>query len=179
MGGPVRAVEPAAHRFVDEGAIPNNPRLPFLVYPGAVDLRGAADPAAIFEELFAANGWGGSWRNGIFTFPHYHSNAHEVLGIAAGSARVRFGGSAGMVIEVRAGDVAVLPAGTGHQNLRASRDLLVVGAYPRGQEGYDLCRSDPSERPRALERIAAVPLPAADPVYGRDGPLAKQWAASS
>jgi uncharacterized protein YjlB len=96
-----------------------------------------------------------------------------VLGIACGSATVRFGGSTGIVLEVRAGDVVVLPAGTGHQNLGASGDLLVVGAYPRGQEDYDLCRDDPSERPRALERIAAL----ADPAYGRQGPLMKEWAA--
>jgi uncharacterized protein YjlB len=179
MAGPVREVEPTAHRFADDGAIPNNPTLPFLVYPGAVELAGAADPAAIFEELFAANGWGGSWRDGIFTFPHYHSNAHEVLGIACGSATVRFGGSTGIVLEVRAGDVAVLPAGTGHQNLGASGDLLVVGAYPHGQEDYDLCRGGPSERPRALDNIAHVPLPDADPVYGRPGPLVEQWAATS
>jgi uncharacterized protein YjlB len=179
MAGPVREVEAAAHRFADDGAIPNNPTLPFLVYPGAVELAGAADPAAIFEELFAANGWGGSWRDGIFTFPHYHSNAHEVLGIACGSARVRFGGGTGIVLEVRAGDVAVLPAGTGHQNLGASGDLLVVGAYPRGQEDYDLRRGHPSERPRVLDNIAHVPLPEADPVYGRPGPLVEQWAATS
>jgi uncharacterized protein YjlB len=129
----------------------------------------------VFEALFAANGWGGSWRNGIFSFPHYHSNAHEVLGIARGRASVRFGGGSGMVLEVRPGDVVVIPAGVGHQNLSASADLLVVGAYPRGQEDYDLCRGEPGERPRVLANIARVPLPEADPVHGRDGPLMRHW----
>jgi uncharacterized protein YjlB len=90
-----------AHRFEGDGEIPNNV-LPLLVYPGAVDVSGA-DPAASFERVFAAHGWGGSWRNGIFPYPHFHSNAHEVLGIARGEARVRFGGAGGSVLTVGAG----------------------------------------------------------------------------
>ena len=162
-----------AHRFDDDGAIPNNPQLPLLVYPGAVAVSGA-DPAAAFEEIFAANGWGGSWRNGIYPFPHYHSTAHEVLGIARGEAKVRFGGATGIVLDVHAGDVVVIPAGVGHQNLGASGDLLVVGAYPGGA-GFDLCRGRADERPRVLDNIRQVALPAADPVYGRAGPLLAQW----
>jgi uncharacterized protein YjlB len=165
-------VQPEAIRFEDDGAIPNN-RLPFLVYPGAVAVRGA-DPAAIFEAIFAANDWRGAWRNGVYPFPHYHSIAHEVLGIARGEARVRFGGAHGRVLTVRPGDVVVIPAGVGHQNLGSSPDLLVVGAYPGGAE-WDLCRGRPEERPRVLENIAKVPLPSADPVYGTDGPLLEHW----
>jgi uncharacterized protein YjlB len=172
-GGMVRAVEAATYSFADDGAIPNNPALPLLVYPGALDLSGD-DPAATCEAVFAANGWGECWRDGIYPFPHYHSTAHEVLGICCGEARVRFGGSTGIVLTVRAGDVVVLPAGVGHQNLGASPDLLVVGAYPRGQR-FDLCRGRPEERPQAPENIEHVPLPAADPVYGADGPLVEHW----
>ena len=162
-----------AHLFDDDGAIPNNPLLPLLVYPGAVALSGA-DPAAAFEKIFAANGWGGSWRDGIYPFPHYHSTAHEVLGIARGEAKVRFGGATGIVLDVHAGDVVVIPAGVGHQNLGASGDLLVVGAYPGGAD-FDLCRGRADERPRVLDNIRQVALPAADPVYGRAGPLLAQW----
>lgn len=171
--GAVRAVAASAHAFADDGAIPNNPALPFLVYPGALNLA-ADDPAATCEAVFAANDWGGSWRNGIYPFPHYHSTAHEVLGVCRGEAKVRFGGAAGIELTVCAGDVVVIPAGVGHQNLGASPDLLVVGAYPRGQR-FDLCRGRPEERPQALENIARVPLPAADPVYGADGPLVEHW----
>ena len=167
QGRPVDAL-----RFEDDGAIPNN-RLPLLVYPGAVEV-GGADPAAAFEARFAANGWRGSWRNGIYPFPHFHSIAHEVLGIARGEAKVRFGGAGGRVLTVRPGDVVVIPAGVGHQNLGSSADLLVVGAYPGGAE-WDLCRGRPEERPRVLENIAKVPLPAADPVYGAHGPLLEHW----
>jgi uncharacterized protein YjlB len=158
--------------FEDDGAIPNN-RLPLLVYPSALNVTGA-DPAAVFETGFAANGWWGAWRNGIYPFPHYHSTAHEVLGIARGEAKVRFGGAHGRVLSVRAGDVVVIPAGVGHQNLGASPDLLVVGAYPGGAD-WDLCYGRPDERPRVLKNIARVPLPATDPVYGEDGPLLEHW----
>lgn len=172
--GAVRPVAPRAHLFADDGAIPNNPTLPFLVYPGALDLP-EDNPAAICEAVFAGNDWGGAWRDGIFPFAHYHSTAHEVLGVCRGEARVRFGGATGLELTVRAGDVVVIPAGVGHQNLGSGPDFLVVGAYPRGQEDYDLCRGRPDERPQALENIARVPLPRADPLYGADGPLIEHW----
>ena len=165
-------IEPQAHLFEDDGTIPNNPRLPFLVYPGALSL--GDDPAAACEAVFAANRWDRSWRNGIYPFPHYHSTAHEVLAICRGEARVRFGGAKGVVMTVRAGDVVVIPAGVGHQNLGASADLLVVGAYPAGPD-WDLCTGDADERPHVLDSIAAVPLPPADPLFGEDGPLLEHW----
>lgn len=169
----VNRVEVTWHRFDDDGAIPNHPTLSFVIYPGALNLA-AADPAAVCEEVFASHGWGGAWRDGIFSFPHYHSTAHEVLGIAGGRAEVRLGGERGVVLTVRAGDVVVIPAGGGHQNLGSSEDLLVVGAYPRGQSA-DLCYGKPGERPRVLGNIERVPLPGADPVYGADGPLVRHW----
>jgi uncharacterized protein YjlB len=158
-----------AHRFEGDGEIPNNV-LPLLVYPGAVDVAGA-DPAAAFERVFARHGWGGSWRNGIFSYPHYHSTAHEVLVIARGEAKVRFGGAGGAVLTVGPGDVVVIPAGVGHQNLAASADLLVVGAYPRGSE-VDLQRGGVAG---VEANIARVPLPEADPVNGAEGPLMRHW----
>ncbi|NKB69894.1 MAG: hypothetical protein GKR89_22710 [Candidatus Latescibacteria bacterium] len=162
------------YHFTDDGSIPNNPTLPMLVYPAALN-PATADLASAFEDLFAANQWtGGCWRNGIYSFPHYHSTAHEVLGIAAGQAQVRFGGQTGQVLTVKAGDVALLPAGCGHQNLDASPDLLVVGAYPPGPD-WDLCRGESGERPHVLDNIAQVPLPATDPVGGTQGPVLEHW----
>jgi uncharacterized protein YjlB len=161
-------------RFKDDGVIPNNGKLPMLLYKGVVRLDGEADPAAVFEELFQASGWGDSWRNGIYPYVHYHSRIHEVLGIARGHARVRFGGDDGKEIEVKAGDVAVLPAGTGHHCLKASKDFLVVGAYPPAGT-YDECTGKPDEHARALKTIPKVAKPKADPVFGRGGPLAELW----
>jgi len=163
----------ATYRFADDGSIPNHPTLPMLVYPQIL-LLDANDPAATAEALFTANGWSGTWRNGIYAFHHYHSTAHEVLAICRGQAAVRFGGEQGVTLTVQAGDIVLLPAGTGHKRLRSSHDLLVVGAYPPEQEP-DLCRGKPSERPQVLENIRRVPLPATDPVYGAMGPVLDQW----
>ena len=165
---------PHTTMFRDDGIIPNNPKLPFIHYLGAVALPERGDPAAVFEELFERNGWGDSWRNGIYDYVHYHSGTHEVLGIARGHARVRFGGNSGKVVDLREGDVVILPAGTGHQSLDASKDLLVIGAYPPNGK-YDECRGSRQEHERALESIPKVHLPAKDPVYGADGPLMDAW----
>jgi uncharacterized protein YjlB len=158
----------------ESGTIPNNLDVPVLLYSQVVDVSGASDPAALLEELFESNDWVSSWRNGIYNYVHYHSGIHEVLGIARGHVRVRLGGDGGEEIDLAAGDVVVLPAGTGHQNLMASGDLLVVGAYPRSGE-YDECTGSKEELAKARARIPLVPPPSYDPVYGSDGPLTKYW----
>ena len=161
-----------SYAFADDGDVPNN-RLPLIVYSGAVD-PSAGDTAAAFEALFRENGWGGGWRNGIFPFHHYHSTAHEVLGIAQGEAEVRFGGERGETLHVSAGDAVLIPAGVGHKRLSASPDLLVIGAYPGGQRA-DLMREGAEDRQSIRRRIAAVAMPAADPVAGEAGPTSELW----
>jgi len=162
-------------RFVDDGLVPNNAQLPFVHYRSAVDVKGVTDPAAVFERLFEDNGWGGSWRNGIYDYVHYHPRTHEVLGVASGKARVRFGGKKGKTVILKAGDVVVLPAGTGHQALSASKDLVVVGAYPP-QGKYEEYEGSLSEHGRAVRMIPRVAMPRRDPVYGAKGPLERLWA---
>lgn len=132
------------------------------------------DPAAVFEVLFAANGWSGSWRDGMYPYAHFHSATHEVLGIARGTVRARLGGTKGKDVDLAAGDVLVLPAGTGHKRIRASADLLVVGAYPSGGN-YDEPRSGRRAHDDALSLIRLVPMPRKDPVYGARGPLRNLW----
>ena len=154
------AREPETLALEPDGGIPNS-RLPVLVYRG---LRLAEGPAAA-ESAFAEHGWLGAWRNGIFGFHHFHSTAHEVLAIVAGSVQVRLGGPGGSSLHVARGDVLVLPAGTGHRNEGDSGDLLVVGAYPNGMS-WDVRRGDPGEYDEVTANIAAVPLPDADPVGG-------------
>jgi uncharacterized protein YjlB len=166
--------EPFTLTFPDDGSIPNNPRLPLLVYRAGIDLKGIADGDRLIAETFTHNHWGETWRNGIYPYVHYHSTTHEVMGIARGRARVRFGGDHGEEIDLMGGDVAVLPAGTGHQRLWASPDLLVVGAYPPNGR-YDLCRGSKAEHAKAVLAIPYVPLPETDPVFGRKGPLIKLW----
>lgn len=169
-GTPGPAVETL--RLTDDGRVPNSP-LPALVYRGAVP--GDA-PAKRITALLEANGWRGTWVDGIFPFHHYHATAHEALVIASGSARVRLGGESGMSLEVTAGDAMILPAGTGHCLEHATDDLVVCGAYPPGQEGYDLRRAGAGGIAAARAAIARVPLPATDPVTGRHDPLLAHWA---
>jgi uncharacterized protein YjlB len=169
-----RPCTPLSFRFAADGEVPNNPRLPLIVYRGAMILNSAFDPAAIFEQAFESNGWGSGWRNGIYPFRHFHTRAHEVLGIARGRARVEFGGAVGQHLDIEAGDVAILPAGTGHKRLGQSDDLLVVGAYPK-DSGFDQKRAGEVDIKEALATIAKVPDPARDPVYGAEGSLMSLW----
>lgn len=163
-----------ALRFEDDGETPNNPRLPLVVYRNAVSLAGERDPAVPFERAFSAHGWGDGWRNGVYPFLHFHTGTHEVLGIARGHATVEFGGAKGRVLTVEAGDVVVLPAGTGHRRVEASADLLVVGAYPRNGS-LDQKRPGEVDHAEAVAAVARVPLPEMDPVHGRAGPLMELW----
>ena len=169
-----KPTKPLAVTFQDDGVVPNNPRLPLLYYRGAIDLSGTPDPEEVIEALFAKNGWGEMWRNGIFPYVHYHSMIHEGMGIARGRAKVRFGGNKGQEIELMQGDVCVLPAGTGHQCLWASPDLMVIGTYPKTGK-YDLCRGSRGEHAKAMKTIPHVPLPDSDPVFGKQGPLLRLW----
>jgi len=167
-----RNTEPLAIVFKDDGLIPNNP-LPFLIYRSAVNLD-RNHPEETIEGLFAMNGWGGVWCDGIYDYLHYHSTVHEVLGVARGRAHVRFGGDRGDVMEISAGDVAILPAGTGHQLVFANEDLRVIGAYPPGA-AMQITHPTPENHTKALMTIPAVELPPSDPVMGKDGPLLRLW----
>ena len=171
---PTKRSEPSSLKFTDDGSVPNNPRLPFLHYPRVIDLSGTPDPEDVVEKTFRDAGWGDLWRNGIYEYVHYHSMIHEAMGIARGRATVQFGGKTGREVRLGQGDVCVLPAGTGHQCLFASPDLVVIGGYPKTGK-YDLCRGSKSEHAKAIETIRSVPLPDTDPVYGREGPLMRLW----
>jgi uncharacterized protein YjlB len=164
-------VEPEQFRFRDDGIFPNSV-LPVLLYRQA--FTEAEDRASVVEQRFAENDWTNSWRNGVYSFAHYHSTTHEVLGAYGGAATLRLGGEHGKNVEVHAGDVIVIPAGVAHQNIGASADFAVVGAYPDGRE-WDLLRGRPGERPKADHNIAALPIPDNDPIYGPEGALPQIW----
>ena len=150
------------------GWMANNPVLPVLIYRAAVE---AGDPSST-EARLLRNGWRPDWRDGVYPFHHYHSTAHEALACTAGEATLMLGGEGGRHVAIAAGDLLVLPAGTGHCRIAASGDFLLVGAYPDGQH-WDVCRAAADEE--TLRRIAQVPPPSADPVDGPDGALPRLW----
>ncbi|KAB0496487.1 cupin [Pseudomonas vancouverensis] len=168
-----QAVDTSAQSLLLErnGWVPNNPRLPVLIYIKAMAVQGS-DPAALFESTFLANGWPPQWRDGVYDYHHYHTQGHEVLGIVSGFARLMLGGPEGQVLEVSAGDVLLLPAGTGHCNTGSSDDFLVVGAYPPGQRA-DICREAPSAE--QLANIRKLSYPDQDPVQGMHGAIFRYW----
>ena len=157
--------------FEDDGQIPNS-KYPLILYKKAFAERGNSG-AGWLERQFASNNWTNSWRNGIYSFHHYHSTSHEVLGIYSGKAMVHLGGESGEKVKVEAGDVIIIPAGVGHKNLE-SEQLGVVGAYPDGRN-WDLMKGKPGERPQADKNIAALPIPMADPLLGKAEGLVKVW----
>ena len=157
--------------FNPDRAAPNNPQLPVVVIAGAV---AAVTSATEVQDTVRRNGWGGAWLYGVFPYHHYHSNAHEALICVGGTAELRIGGEGGETVQIRRGDALVLPAGTGHKCLSSSPDFLVCGCYPPGQENPDLKRED-DPRDGVEARIAALPLPETDPLFGPSGPLLDAW----
>jgi uncharacterized protein YjlB len=162
---------PRRELLADTGDFPNS-RWPALVYEAV--LTDVGDLASGFEELFAKHGWTGSWRNGLYRQYHFHSTAHEALGVYRGSVSVRLGGPTGPLITLQAGDVAVIPAGVAHKNEAQSPDFAVVGAYPTGT-GPDMQYGKPGERPRVDRNIERVVKPSLDPVAGASGALLELW----
>ena len=166
---PVPEVTP--YLLQPHGNIPNNRALPILLYR---QVFSGGNLESRFKEAFRQNNWAGSWVNGVFSYHHYHSRSHEVLGVAAGSATLILGGPGGEELKVEAGDMVVLPAGTGHCRKSASSDFSVVGAYPKGQEDYDICTEE-NKMKEKQENIRHVALPIADPALGEHGPLLEHW----
>lgn len=161
------------HQHIKQnGSYPNNDTLPLVILQSAI--KGAGISPEIFEKIFTDNGWPAAWRNGIFNFHHFHSTAHEVLGVYSGKVQACFGGPGGKIFEATAGDIIVIPAGVAHCNNVESSDFKVVGAYPEGQI-WDMRRGNPDEFSEVLSNIENVLLPTSDPFYGAKGPLMQFW----
>lgn len=155
-----------------DGVFPGS-LLPLLVYRDALELD-SGDLALTFEQRFKSNNWGNSWRNGIYSYHHYHSTAHEVLGVYSGGAEIQFGGDTGIACEVKTGDLVIIPAGVAHKKIKCGPEFGVVGAYPDGT-CPDLCRAGYNRSVKIDQNIACLALPSADPIYGISGPLITHW----
>lgn len=151
--------------FGKDKDVPNSV-LPALLYRDVL-APNVARKGERFRTVFKKNGWTGLWTDTIYDYTHFHSNAHEVLGIAEGKVTVKLGGESGRLFRLKAGDMLVIPAGVGHRRAGGDEGLKVIGAYPPGQSHFDMKRKG-----RAVPK---VPLPPTDPVYGEDGPAVRFW----
>ena len=149
--------------FKNDGVIPNNP-LPVLVYKEVLQ---------DFEATFKINGWTNNWRDIILHYDHFHSNTHEVLGLAQGAAKLKIGGENGIELQVETGDVIIMPAGVGHYSLDNSMKYQFIGGYPNGAD-WNL-KTNLEEEQTILAEIANIPIPNTDPLYGINGPLFDYW----
>ncbi len=152
------------------GGVPNS-ALPLVLYHHVLQ---EGDLAEAFEGLFASNGWPPRWRYPVFTYTHFHSNTHEVLGVFAGRAKIQFGGESGPVVEIARGDAVLIPAGVGHKQIEASEDFMCVGAYPDGFSP-DKYLDQPGQLAEVKENIAKVPEPDKDPVTGSAEGINSLW----
>ena len=145
----VRLRKPELFRFRDDGETPNNPRLPLVVYRGAVRLDRGTIPLRSSRRPSPATA--GAIRGATASMTSCISIPRPTkcwASPAAGSRAIRR--RQGLQHHLAAGDVVVLPAGTGHRRIRASRDLLVVGAYPAGGS-YD------EPRPEEMDHVGLWP----------------------
>jgi uncharacterized protein YjlB len=143
-----------------------NTKLPVLLFRGALAATAPAKGRR-FRDAFRRNGWAGVWTDTIYDYTHFHSNAHEVLGIAKGKVTIILGGAQGRRFRLKAGDMLAIPAGVGHRRASNDAGLKVIGAYPRGQSHFDMRRKG--------RAVPHVPLPDSDPLYGKGGPLTRCW----
>lgn len=163
-----------SRQFSENGFFPNS-SLPVLIYQNAITLPGQKNRAAtIIQKLFLSHNWSNSWRNGVYDFHHFHSNTHEVLGIASGNARIIFGGPGKRSIEVATGDVIIIPAGVGHKCASSSEEFMCVGAYPEGKN-YDIMVGKEEEFKKAKKNLNEVSQPKYDPVFGKEGFIKSFW----
>jgi uncharacterized protein YjlB len=166
----VAAIRPSVESIdvAPNGAFPGSPHAArvYRAVLGAAHAT-ASERAEAFEALFARHGWPPAWRAGLYEVHHYHSSAHEVLGIFSGWVRARLGGPGATIVTLRAGDVVLIPAGVAHCNEGQSADFQAVGAYPRGTKP-DMRYGREKERAADAARAAALPAPAPDPVFGSE-----------
>ncbi|EXJ92974.1 hypothetical protein A1O3_01530 [Capronia epimyces CBS 606.96] len=169
---------PETYRLRAKEHCPNN-ELPVLIYRDCLPLPLSEEKAAEFLE---AHAWvkKGCW--GHIGQRHFHPNTHECYGIFQGSSTLLLGcghndtTDGGLEVEVHAGDVVVLPAGTGHCSTKSSKDYKYIGVYPEGAPHWtNQLGKAPIDLEAFRNEIGHVEMPSQDPVNGVDGPLILLW----
>lgn len=156
----------------ENGNFPNNSQLPVLIYK-QVFMKEKMQAEHV-ERILFENHWQNSWRNGIYSFQHYHTTAHEVLVVYKGWAEVQLGGPDNKIHRIEKGDLVILPAGIAHKKIDSGEGFAVIGAYPDNQQ-WDMNYGKKEEKEQAKKQIKQVNLPAKDPVFGETGPVYKYW----
>jgi uncharacterized protein YjlB len=157
----------------DDGRFPNNDQLPVIIYRSVFNIPSFL-PSFRIKSLLEENGWTNSWKGGIYTYHHYHSNTPEFLAVYKGKTILLIGGVNGIVTTLEAGDAILIPPGVAHKNLGEEDQIGCVGAYPGGRS-FDMFYGKPGERPAADRNIETVPVPDTDPLFQVNGPLHRHW----
>ena len=163
---------PETYYISDNGIFPGN-RLPVLHYKNALKLP-FLFAARYVKTLFDKHDWTNTWRDGVYTYHHYHSNTHEAMAVIKGETALLLGGENGRQVALRKGDIIVIPAGVAHKNLGEMKDIICVGGYPEGRD-FDMNYGGAGERPQTDWNIEALPLPSTGPLAGREDPLIQLW----
>ncbi|KAM0430040.1 hypothetical protein ACHAPT_006046 [Fusarium lateritium] len=125
--------EPIIYNIKPTKLIPNSPK-PLLLYKNVFVRNGKVDATAVFD-AFRAHDWDVQWvtKYGRQQKSHYHSQTHEVMVVASGPGRIRWGVAdlsddweqhtygvayeeGGLDLEVNVGDLFVIPAGVSHKS---------------------------------------------------------------
>jgi uncharacterized protein YjlB len=147
--------------------------LPVVFYRPFDTDKTALDASAI-EALVSQHGFKPQWRYPMFDFDHFHSTTHELLVPFRGRATLVLGGTES--IDVKAGDVILLPAGVAHRAEKTEGEFYMVGSYPSGAKQWDTCRGGEEGVEDRIKKLQTGGVNM-DPVYGleKDAPVMRAW----
>ncbi|KAK1238573.1 hypothetical protein MKX07_004149 [Trichoderma sp. CBMAI-0711] len=175
---PLSSLRISQHLIPAHNLLPNSSlhSKPLIIYHAAFppEQITTSSPDAIESHLRSVGVVTPQWRYTMYDTTHFHSTTHEVLCVAAGRAKLCFGGerNPGRVEPVVSkGDVIVVPAGVAHRLLENldPEPFLMVGSYPSGKT-WDMCYGKNADEYDA-DSIKALPWFGKDPIYGDDGPV--------
>lgn len=167
---PLNALRVSKHHIPAWKGSPNTSiqNKPLLIYHSAFQNPTASK---IESQLSSVGVVTPQWRYTMYSTSHFHSTTHEVLSIAAGSAKCCFGHEDNpdrIEPVLSKGDVIVVPAGVAHRLLEDYGGFQMVGSYPNGK-AWDMCygRGDEEDKVKGIANLGWFQK---DPIYGEQGP---------